>query len=57
MQNVMSSTQAEAEKQPLNVLPSNTVHSKKCKILIYTIRSMTMTYICKKFNLHNKTET
>jgi hypothetical protein len=58
MQHVMSSTQAEAEKQPLNVLPSNNVHSKKHKILIiYTIKSMTMTYICKRFNLHNKTET
>ena len=46
MQNVMSSMQAEAEKQPLNMLPSNTVHSKKHKILIiYTIKSMTMTYI------------
>ena len=54
----MSSTQAEAEEQPLNVLPSNNVHSKKHKILImYTIKSMTMTYICKRFNLHNKTET
>jgi hypothetical protein len=57
MQNVRSSTQAEVEKRPLNVLPSNTVRSKKRKILIYTVRSMTMTYICKKFNLHNKTET
>jgi hypothetical protein len=38
MQNVISSMQAEAEKQPLNVLPSNTVHSKKHKILIYTIK-------------------
>lgn len=28
----MRSMQAEAEKQPLNVLPSNNVHSKKQNI-------------------------
>lgn len=44
----MSSTQVDAEKQPLNVPPSNTVHRKKHKIRVlitYTIKSMPMTYI------------